>query len=1121
MKLTLIIGLGGTGVKVGHALKKRLFTFFSDEELTANANRTVQFLFLENDTAERERALTYVGDRRWFDPNDFVWIPPFSPLAYKQDVLAARRPGGSSHDKAQVADLLPWFDERCDFPAGTTDAGMAANRQMGKLAFFLTHGEFAKKLKDRLARLQDAAGGGAGRGDREAFFEARVAIYVISSICGGTGSSTFLDVAATIDSIADQNTAVKKRAVLVCPRFYLDKLKGAGKHDNHPLYRAFQMNAWAVMAESEFYRKYREQDPTLLAKHSSIPVRLKGRIDVGRPFSPFHVALLFDEQTQNNQRIGSDRFYDFIADSMFELVAGSANQDFESDLTNEKGGPDAYRRHKTLAVKVIEFPRTTYGEYFRLRFLHDVFSTTLLGDHDQAALSACADRAVELAETAIPGRLSELAAQWRSAFGTKSQAKSLSGLAKGENYGDDRGKLVSDADLLGLFKKHENAVRNYSDAVGDYFAQERVAATKFDKDFNNGSSAPDVLRREVLSAVGAAVKKFGYPSVLFADDSSKTKGLLRELATHLQAQVKKLAASAQAIDDDTSLSLRREKARAALRAAVASYRFGRPSVDKLQLQINAYSQSLAETYEKIWLRQLLVLQADVLKAFASEQGSVIPGWLQQYHRRLWAAVYPDDSRDSQASIQGRFDDKRLAGHSIKSRFRHHLHSRFAGAARDAFRVSIPFPLQDEVDASGWRSTGALARLYNDSVNGGDAPFRTAEVASIFADDSALGENTLLLAMVGESADKVSANIDAIESRIASHFEGHYLSPTEPLGKFLASTVIEAWSRLSEDRQQQISGSAQRPPVPLSFRTGQPPDFDGPLYVCRYDDALFEAFATKTLGVPAANQIKYKKDELRTKVTFLRVLDNVVFGQITDSDLCQHAYEQRDIDTERPHGFQAWNDHREGPWAREFELSTSGLRFGASAKGTKHHVSGEEALYLGHMIDTLARKSKDVREALFFSTDGLKKHKAKSRPPIALDTTEQEFVYWRHCKLDKEKGKGDPKFGVLGQSVQLPLTADNLGFAEALRVLEKDEDFKLSFRTFFQHVMAANRATVAGALKEHGDVVVAAFDRFREVAREVQDQGREGDVGAANLAMAANSVHRLDEMTKRLFNVKLL
>ena len=86
MKRTLIIGLGGTGSKVGHRLKKRLLTFFDAEELKEEGENKVAFLFIDNDKNEMERAQQLMAGTNWYDPSVFCLIQPINGHSYQQRI---------------------------------------------------------------------------------------------------------------------------------------------------------------------------------------------------------------------------------------------------------------------------------------------------------------------------------------------------------------------------------------------------------------------------------------------------------------------------------------------------------------------------------------------------------------------------------------------------------------------------------------------------------------------------------------------------------------------------------------------------------------------------------------------------------------------------------------------------------------------------------------------------------------------------------------------------------------------------------------------------------------------------------------------------------------------------
>lgn len=1119
MKRTLIVGLGGTGIKVGHLLKKKLLGFFDRAELTENGEEKLAFLFIDNDTNEPARAADLLRGTDYFNPADFVMIKPFNGLSYKQEIDKAKRSGKIP---AALADCIPWFDSLADFPKGNHEAGMAGNRQLGKLGAFINHQAIAAAIQARMARLLKVGATSGGKIE-----PTNVAIYIIASICGGTGSSTFLDVAALIDANANFASACEKRAVLVCPSFFLERIKQHGKDESHALYKAYQRNAWAFMAECEYLQKYGDSqgDPALLARYSSRPGAFENRIRSGHGFSPFAVALLLDQETQEGLKIGQDRFYDFISDMVFEVVCGSASQQFDSDIVNVPTAAEAYRSHKTIAAKTIEFPRADFEAYFGSRYLYEVFAKVLAKRDflpgEQESISDAAKRLAADLDTILDLRIEELYRGLASRPEGK-RALDLKPPASLESY-SDKEVILESGELETLFKEHGRALQAFRQMLAERVPEGLKEETAFEKAFNRRNNAADAMRRAVFVAVASIVRRLGFHAVvgLPGAEGARLQGLLRDLIGEVAALQSKLSAELATVPSATVLDREVEEKRAAIRAETKGV-LGRKKVESLRSLIEDYHRSLKKWCDETWRRVGLEAQLEILTAFGRTGKGDQPGWLQGYLKRLEAAVLPDVSGRDLPSLSATFDDGRLDGGSIAVAYQQTLRRAFADTQRDVFRTTIPYELHSLVGDDSWEVGSPLAREYEAAVT-----VTVDEVGAIFTDldvgEDALGEKAELLAFLGERPSEVGERLARIKKMVADRFRTHYLASGSPLGQFVGRDIVTVWNDLSIDRRNVLKTSLKNPPVPLAFRGGSRPGVSGSTFLVLFDDPSFLKLAESEFEISPANFVKFRKDHLRNRFTFLSILGGIGFEELSGMDLAKLEYERRDLKWDRPHGVARWNDFPEGPWAEEFAVASEGSTIAAKVGKTTYKLEGVEILLFCHLLDRVAQKSKTLGGILFPSAKARKIHGWEARAPIAFESAKGAFGFWEEHKFESE-GKGSPRtFAAVASSWQeLPLSYEGLAFEESLQAFRANSGAIAAVKCFFQLVMA-NRPAVKKevATPAAKAAIQKELGAFRDGLKATEELGEGSPLTDGNRRIVGQLAGTTDELLKRLFNERLL
>ncbi len=216
---TLIIGVGGTGLKVLQRVKERLIETYYGEVPS-------QITMLEFDTALQSPADNFVGVQLTQDVSmngsnpvqQEMHLIQTNPSFTMDHAMAEARQGVPRWDWMEVKkldDLLPPHNR-------TILEGAGAFRPVGRTAFFLNYGDVAQKLQRAMQQVIEPVDMG-NIADGTDVDKAKRNVFLVGSLAGGTGSGSFIDLAALMRSIKEYNNSFSNIVligIVVLPRFF-------------------------------------------------------------------------------------------------------------------------------------------------------------------------------------------------------------------------------------------------------------------------------------------------------------------------------------------------------------------------------------------------------------------------------------------------------------------------------------------------------------------------------------------------------------------------------------------------------------------------------------------------------------------------------------------------------------------------------------------------------------------------------------------------------------------------------------------------------------------------------------------------------------------------------------
>jgi len=214
---TLIIGLGGSGKKFAAATKKLLIERHGLERVKGRVN----FLCLDTEDLNRPEGLS---------DNEFMLLQDFNLTPWRKSWLNPDILG-----RLERGELRP------------TDPGAAGVRMLGRLKLFSTEAFIIEKLTPIIGNYSANRLPGL-----------KINVFVMASICGGTGCGAFIDIPYFIKKVFHDDGGIPFGDVYYYGMFELPDSKihsiPEGERDPVDEKKAYS-NAYAAMKDLEYYQR--------------------------------------------------------------------------------------------------------------------------------------------------------------------------------------------------------------------------------------------------------------------------------------------------------------------------------------------------------------------------------------------------------------------------------------------------------------------------------------------------------------------------------------------------------------------------------------------------------------------------------------------------------------------------------------------------------------------------------------------------------------------------------------------------------------------------------------------------------------------------------------------------
>ncbi|MBI2265210.1 MAG: tubulin-like doman-containing protein [Armatimonadetes bacterium] len=203
LRASVLIGLGGTGKRILTEVRKRIIETYD------SLDRLPIVGFLTIDTDQEKLILGEVDDllqqKIAFSPSEEIHATVTGTHKLKSEIRS-------------YPHIHEWIDPRI-LELGDVQFGAKGIRALGRLAFFLNYPRIRKAFNDLVNRVSDLGNIKYMAKTHGVQVEKGVNVFTVSSLCGGTGSGMFLDLAFMVkqELVGQEHTRL---AYLVMPGIF-------------------------------------------------------------------------------------------------------------------------------------------------------------------------------------------------------------------------------------------------------------------------------------------------------------------------------------------------------------------------------------------------------------------------------------------------------------------------------------------------------------------------------------------------------------------------------------------------------------------------------------------------------------------------------------------------------------------------------------------------------------------------------------------------------------------------------------------------------------------------------------------------------------------------------------
>lgn len=277
---TLVVGVGGMGTNTVRAVKRRLRNVWGSEQLPG----MIQLLALDTEP------LVNRLDQEPLFADEFAYMGKFDATRLIANL-------------DQHPEIGRWWHYP-SIPLGYIHNGAKQLRPIGRLCFFRNYVTFKQMLETKLANLDKIRDMETAQNRGFPVVGNYQLIYVVSSLCGGTGSGMFMD---TVHRIRAQ---VRNNARIVGIFFLPDVLEAEITSDLQR--RRIRANAYAALKELNYFQETQSFRSLYPSEQRELP---------DTPYAPFDFIFLVGRTNRDGRSLARKSDAENMAAHLIQMTA--------------------------------------------------------------------------------------------------------------------------------------------------------------------------------------------------------------------------------------------------------------------------------------------------------------------------------------------------------------------------------------------------------------------------------------------------------------------------------------------------------------------------------------------------------------------------------------------------------------------------------------------------------------------------------------------------------------------------------------------------------------------------------------------------------------------------------
>ena len=757
--------------------------------------------------------------------------------------------------------------------------------------------------------------------------------------------------------------------------------------------------------------------------------------------------------------IYKQRFFDLM---LFYTCISQTSNKFASDIEANATvkGKDAENndqiQYSTLALKVVQYPHEEFLDYFRTRYIYEIFSKGLLNKTLKS--STITKKAEEFVKNVFDDKENSIFASIGSDYKTRLPIfQSKDSLFDEARYLNDNSKLVKKEEILDTLNNIDS--RKISEIKEELEQKRRTMPDLgFKTRYKGNPTIADQLRGSLLKYVKEMIYAHGYYGVLGINEGLNVEpGFIGEIDRILRDKYKELTRSKNYFNEIELLNTI-TTTKNALIESINKIRI-KLSFNDIKAEIDAYHNALRNYLDNLFAYNICQLQQEILyyfvvgdrksdinDSFYSAELERNSTELNKYRDGLAMAVGCTSNKinTSQSIIsvydKGASDDSS----TIRNNYIKFLPNRWNSTRDDIFTVYVPVNLYDYTDSKSsdnWKAGTDLDSKFKTNI-----VIDQNELSSIFDNDP---ENTNLLSSLGMDLDKVNRNVNLILEKINSSFLGkYYNNSTHPIAEYINKTIQDAYNDGNEEIKKKIKDQKNSLAYPVCDSTTS--RIPVPYLNIHPDNKEF-----------VKNQLEFDMEKTieqdsmpKHQMAFVGIVQGIDFHSISGNAENMQVYKDRNLKVFRPHLHFDWNDYVMGP--KE-----------AMKESTRESGDGSyqfsDAILISYFFEKLLETKPEIKKVFFVEKDRFLNNKnGKRSTPITFNPKTKVYSYFNEGLIMEEDDKEKfyvKKIAKNEDGISLGKLFENLEFENAIKSLNKDVKFAECFDNFIS-VIKEHKAEIA-------------------------------------------------------------